>query len=99
MAHASHVVVDQLGYLGSNLFFPFRSKRVGGLKLTHSQDPFWNFAAVWLSWLLVYWNLHRLASVAVPSLSVVKLFFYGAAVPAAAYALVRRIVARTRRQR
>lgn len=57
-AHLMHVLEDQMGYMGSNLFFPFTKKRVPGLKIMHSGDAFPNFAAVWLCCLLIFWNLY-----------------------------------------
>ncbi len=57
-AHGSHLILDQLGYMGSNLLWPFTRKRSPGLKLSHATSAFWNFAAVWLSVVLLYGNLH-----------------------------------------
>ncbi len=57
-AHASHVMLDQLGYMGSNLLWPLYNKRFPGLKLQHAASSFWNFAAVWISITLIYNNLH-----------------------------------------
>ena len=56
-AHAAHVALDQLGYLGSNLFWPLTRRRTQGMKLQHSGDAFPNFYAVWLSCLLIFRNL------------------------------------------
>lgn len=56
-AYAAHILADQLGFLGSNLFAPFTRRRSAGLKLMHAVSPLPNFLAVWLSVLLVMWNL------------------------------------------
>lgn len=57
-AHASHVLLDQLGYMGSNLLWPLSNKRFPGFKLQHASSSFWNFAAVWIAITLTYGNLH-----------------------------------------
>jgi membrane-bound metal-dependent hydrolase YbcI (DUF457 family) len=93
-AHAAHVLLDQLGFLGSNLLFPFRAKRMSGLKLVHSNDAFVNFGAVWLSVLLVYWNLSRGLPEDIVSVSPAKLVFYGVLIPAGIYWVLRRRLAR-----
>ena len=62
-AYVIHVVEDQMGYMGSNLFFPFSKRRAPGLKMMHSGDAFPNFAGVWLCCLLIFWNVY----VAIPN--------------------------------
>ncbi|MBC8207363.1 MAG: metal-dependent hydrolase [Kiritimatiellales bacterium] len=57
-AYVIHVIEDQLGHMGSNLFFPITKKRAPGLKLMRSGDAFPNFAGVWLCCLLIFWNLY-----------------------------------------
>jgi len=57
-AHASHVMLDQLGYMGSNLLWPLSNMRFPGFKLQHASSSFWNLAAVWISIVLLYGNLH-----------------------------------------
>ena len=54
-----HILEDQLGYMGSNLFFPLTRRRVPGLKLLHSGDALPNFLTVWLSLVLIVFNLDR----------------------------------------
>lgn len=58
-AFAAHVLEDQLGYLGSNLFWPFTKQRSNGLKLMHSGDTIPNMLTVWMSLLLLLLNLDR----------------------------------------
>ncbi len=58
-AYSAHIVCDQLGVMGSNLFFPVTRKRIKGLGLMHSTDAPPNFYAVWCSAVLIYWNLYR----------------------------------------
>ncbi|MFU8780231.1 MAG: metal-dependent hydrolase [Kiritimatiellia bacterium] len=57
-AHASHILLDQLGYMGSNLLWPLSRKRWPGFKLRHASSAFWNLAAVWMAIALIYSNLH-----------------------------------------
>jgi len=57
-AHASHILLDQLGYMGSNLLWPLSNKRFPGFKLQHASSSFWNFATVWIAIALIYGNLH-----------------------------------------
>lgn len=56
---AAHVVGDQLGFMGSALWFPFSRRRTRGFGLWHAVDAVPNAAVVWGSILLVFWNLWR----------------------------------------
>ncbi len=56
-----HVIVDQLGWLGSNLFWPITGKRKTGLGLTRSMDPLANFVTTYILTLLIVWNMNRFA--------------------------------------
>jgi len=73
---AGHVLEDQLGYMGSNLFWPLTKKRSPGLKLVHSGDALPNFLTVWTSVALILFNLDRFS--AQPRLN--PLWFLGLAV-------------------
>jgi membrane-bound metal-dependent hydrolase YbcI (DUF457 family) len=59
---AGHVLEDQGGYMGSNLFWPFTKKRVPGLKLVHSGDAIPNFLTVWVSVAAILFNLDRFSA-------------------------------------
>jgi hypothetical protein len=59
LGYAVHVLEDQLGYLGSNLFWPFTRRRFDGLKLIHSGDAIPNMVTIWLSLTLLLLNLDR----------------------------------------
>ena len=59
---AAHIVEDQLGYLGSNLFWPITRERSSGLKLIHSGDAIPNFLAVWIALQLIFFNLDRFSA-------------------------------------
>lgn len=59
LATLAHIAADQLGFMGSNLFFPFTRKRTMGLKWLHSGDAIPNFLAVWVSLAVILINLDR----------------------------------------
>ena len=59
---AAHILEDQLGYLGSNLFWPLTQERTTGLKLIHSGDAIPNFLAVWIALQLIFFNLDRFSA-------------------------------------
>jgi hypothetical protein len=86
-AYAAHVAVDQLGYMGSSLFWPLTLHRTPGMKLQHSGEALPNFSAVWLSCLIIFWNLSRPATV---DLSVAHLVMWGALIPFTAIQIARR---------
>jgi hypothetical protein len=57
--HLGHVLEDQLGFMGSNLLYPFTRRRLPGAHLMRSGDSLPNFLAVWTCCLLIFWNLYR----------------------------------------
>ena len=59
---SAHIVEDQLGYLGSNLFWPFTQDRSAGARLLHSGDAIPNFLAVWTALVLILFNLDRFSA-------------------------------------
>jgi len=91
-AYAAHVLVDQIGFMGSSLFWPITRHRTPGLKLTHSGESLPNLLTVWFSCLLIYWNLARHAPPSVPPTSPFRLLFWGAVVPLGAIVLARKIL-------
>ncbi len=62
LGYALHILEDQLGWMGSNLFWPFTRRRIPGLRWMRSVDPWPNFAVVWLSLVLILWNLDRFSA-------------------------------------
>lgn len=62
LGFAGHVLEDQLGYMGSNLLWPFTKKRVPGAKLIHSGDAIPNFLTVWISVAVILFNLDRFSA-------------------------------------
>jgi len=53
-----HVIVDQFGVMGSNLFPPFTKKRSMGLGLFHSGLSIANFGTNWISVSVILYNLN-----------------------------------------
>jgi len=63
LGYAVHVLEDQIGAMGSNLFWPLTRVRFPGLNLIRSGDPIPNFLTVWISCALTLFNLDRFADV------------------------------------
>ena len=63
LGFSGHILEDQLGHMGSNLFWPFTKKRISGLGLIHAGDAFPNFLTVWTSLSLILFNLDRFAAI------------------------------------
>jgi hypothetical protein len=82
LGYAAHVLEDQLGYLGSNLFWPFTRRRFDGLGLLHSGDAIPNALTVWLSLSLLLLNLDRQRDV--PLIAAGPFLAFAVALPAIA---------------
>ncbi|MBP7829199.1 MAG: metal-dependent hydrolase [Kiritimatiellae bacterium] len=61
LAFWSHVLVDQTGHLGSNLFPPFTKQRTMGLRWCTSASPFPNQMVNYISVAIILWNLNVFA--------------------------------------
>ncbi len=59
LGFTGHILEDQLGYMGSNLFWPITRKRMPGLHLLRSGDAIPNFLTVWTALALILFNLDR----------------------------------------
>jgi membrane-bound metal-dependent hydrolase YbcI (DUF457 family) len=59
LAYAAHVLEDQMGHMGCNLFWPLTQRRIPGLKLLHSGDAAPNFLVVWTALVVMLLNLDR----------------------------------------
>ncbi len=62
LGFAGHILEDQLGFMGSNLFYPFTRGRMPGLRLLRSGDAIPNFLTVWLALALILFNLDRFSA-------------------------------------
>jgi membrane-bound metal-dependent hydrolase YbcI (DUF457 family) len=76
-----HILADQLGFMGSNLFFPFTKQRRPGRQLIRSDNATANFAVIWFACLLIYWNLARAAPPPVAGPSLINLLLYTGILP------------------
>jgi hypothetical protein len=92
-----HISEDQLGHMGSNLFFPFTKKRAPGLKLMHSGDAILNFAAVWLCCLLIFWNLYAAIPDPLYRFGFIRLILTAMVIPFAIFGAVRWLLTRGER--
>ncbi len=62
LGFAGHILEDQLGFMGSNLFYPFTKGRAMGLRLLRSGDAIPNFLTVWTAVALILFNLDRFSA-------------------------------------
>ncbi|MDW8064288.1 MAG: metal-dependent hydrolase [Anaerolineae bacterium] len=62
LGFAGHILEDQLGFMGSNLFYPFTKGRMSGLRLLRSGDAIPNFLTVWLASAIMLFNLDRFSA-------------------------------------
>ncbi len=83
----AHIALDQLGHMGSNLFFPFQRRRTPGLRFAHSGDPLPNLTAVWASCLAVIWNLGQAVPAFAHGVNLITYLVYGGVVPLALFRL------------
>ena len=93
-AYVIHVIEDQMGHMGSNLFFPFTKKRAPGLKMMHSGDAFPNFTGVWLCCLLIFWNLYAAIENPLYHFGFIRFMMYALVIPFAIFGAVRWVIIR-----
>ncbi len=89
-----HVVEDQLGHMGSNIFYPLTKNRTPGLHWMHSGDGLPNFLTVWICCLLIFWNLYRGQPAMTYHFSFVHLMMVGLVVPGLVFAALRWLLTR-----
>ncbi len=75
----THVLQDQLGHMGSNLWWPITKRRSSGLKWMHSGDAIPNFLSVWLAVAVILLNINFAAQV--PQFSVANWLIWGVLLP------------------
>jgi len=61
-----HLILDQYGSMGNNLFWPLTKQRTNGLYLVNAGHPFWNSFVVYSCLALIFWNMNRFNSLANP---------------------------------
>ena len=62
LGFSGHILEDQLGHMGSNLFWPISTKRLPGPGWIHAGDAIPNFLTVWTSVALILFNLDRFSA-------------------------------------
>jgi hypothetical protein len=80
-SYGIHILEDQLGFMGSNLWFPFSKHRTAGLGWMHSTDALPNFTTVWFTGLLIFWNLSQFNPDSNVQISALSLFFFFGLLP------------------
>lgn len=95
-AYAIHVLEDQLGFMGSNLFAPITKKRFRGLHWMRSGDALPNFGTVWFCCMLIFWNCYRAIPDPVYRFGFVRLMLYGFVFPLGVFGLMHRALNRKR---
>ena len=93
-AYAAHIVEDQLGCMGSNLFYPVTKKRTKGFCFMHSGDALPNFTVVWLCGVLIFWNLYAAVPDPIHHFSFIRLMTCAVIIPFSLFGIVRRILMR-----
>ncbi|MDF1513978.1 MAG: metal-dependent hydrolase, partial [Anaerolineae bacterium] len=63
LGYSLHIIQDQMGFMGCNLWWPLTTRRKPGFGWFHSVDALPNFITVWLSIWLILYNLDRHAPV------------------------------------
>ena len=89
-----HVVEDQLGHMGSNIFYPITKLRTPGLHWMHSGDGMPNFLTVWICCLLIFWNLYLGQPAMTYHFSFLHLMMVGLVVPGVVFAAIRWLLTR-----
>lgn len=92
-----HVVEDQLGHMGSNIFYPLTKLRTPGLQWMHSGDGMANFLAVWISCLLIFWNLYQGQPAMTYHFSFLHLMMVGLVIPGILFGGLRWLLTRGQR--
>lgn len=62
LGFAGHIFEDQLGFMGSNLFYPLTKGRMIGAQLLRSGDAIPNFLTVWVAVMAILFNLDRFSA-------------------------------------
>ncbi len=94
VAYAGHLLEDQLGFMGSNLFFPLTRRRFPGAHMMRSGDTLPNFLTVWTCCLLIFWNLYRRTPDPLVSIGFFKFLFYAGVLPLLIMLVIRRLTRR-----
>ncbi|MDQ7779604.1 MAG: metal-dependent hydrolase [Planctomycetota bacterium] len=83
LAMLAHVLLDSLGFMGSNLFWPITKKRTLGLRMTRSASAMPNFVSVHASLVIILFNLNRMSATPVFHAPWYEFFLWSFALPLA----------------
>ncbi len=92
--YSVHVLEDQLGFMGSNLFAPLTKIRFPGIHWMRSGDAMPNFSAVWISCLLIFWNVYRAIENPLYDFGFLHVILFGLVVPVGLFMLVLKFAGR-----
>ena len=81
--YAIHVLEDQMGYMGASLCWPLSRRRSHGMGLMHAMDVFPNVFTVWLSILLIIWNLYMWTPGVMVEWNAIQILVLGVGLPLA----------------
>ena len=99
LGYSVHVLEDQLGHMGSNLFFPVtRKERSPGLQVMHSGDAMPNFTTVWLSCLFIFWNLYRFSAEKLYHFGFFHFILVSAVIPLGVYGVLHWLLTRKQKE-
>ncbi len=87
-----HIIEDQLGYMGSNLLWPFTKEKSVGTKSMHSGDAIPNFSTVWLALAIIFFNLNQFRAEPVFQMPFLVYFAYAFIIPMIAIKICDRIL-------
>ena len=90
-AWSAHALGDQLGFMGSNLLFPFTRQRLPGWQRIHSDNSSANAVFTWCALVLIFWNLYRVAPLT-RHFNILQVALFGAVLPITAIRVLRRIL-------
>jgi hypothetical protein len=99
MAVSAHAIMDHLGYMGTNVLYPFQRDRTPGLRHLHSMDTSANLLVVWWCVWLTFTNLARHAGFDARPFGSAQALAWGMAAPAMALGLFRLVAKRRSRRR
>jgi membrane-bound metal-dependent hydrolase YbcI (DUF457 family) len=95
IAMLAHVVLDCLGFMGSNLFWPVTKARTVGLRITRSASAMPNFVTVHASIVAIVFNLNRMSDSPVFSAQWHEFVLWSFAIPLAALMAIAAAIKRT----
>lgn len=96
-AYGAHILADQLGFMGSNLLFPFTRRRTNGFGLLHSGSGLANAVTVWFACVTIFWNLYSGVTGPVLRFNLVQLLLFAGLLPILVFALLDRLVGNERK--